>query len=103
VARDALSRIRENGVKQKIVGVEIDGDRLEMNATRWPVSANGASGTVTSAIYSPRLDKNIGFAWLPIEHAGLGRHFTVETPAGARAATVVPIPFIDPGKQIPKG
>lgn len=102
VARDALSRIRESGVKQKIVGVEIDGDRLEMNATKWPVSANGASGTVTSAIYSPRLEKNIGFAWLPIEHAGLGRHLTVETPDGVRAATVVPVPFIDPGKQIPK-
>src|SRR5215471_4536595 len=102
VARDALSRIRESGVKQKIVGVEIDGDRLEMNATKWPVSANGASGTVTSAIYSPRLEKNIGFAWLPIEHAGLGRHLSVETPDGVRAAMVVPVPFIDPGKQIPK-
>src|ERR671924_134031 len=35
VAREALARIREGGVKQKIVGIEIDGDRLEMNATTW--------------------------------------------------------------------
>src|SRR6059058_2301329 len=48
VARDALARIREEGVKQKIVGLEIEGDRLEMNATTWPVSADGASGRVTS-------------------------------------------------------
>jgi glycine cleavage system aminomethyltransferase T len=73
-----------------------------MNATKWPVSANGASGTVTSAIYSPRLQKNIGFAWLPIEHAGLGTRLMVTSPDGARAATTVPIPFIDPGKEIPK-
>ena len=100
-AREALRRIRADGVKQLIVGVEIDGDRLEMNATRWPVAADGATGTVTSAIYSPRLEKNIGYAWLPVEHTGLGTRLTVETPDGARAATIVPMPFIDPGKQIP--
>ena len=82
VAREALARIRDEGVKQKIVGVEIDGDRLEMNATTWPVSADGASGRVTSAVYSPRLEKNIGYAWLPIEHTELGTRLTVETPDG---------------------
>ena len=101
-AKEALRRIRADGVKQLIVGVEIDGDRLEMNATRWPVVVDGATGTVTSAIYSPRLEKNIGYAWLPVEHAGLGTRLTVESSDGTRAATIVPMPFIDPGKQIPK-
>ncbi len=81
IARDALTRIRdEEGVKQKIVGVEIDGDRLEMNATDWPASADGASGGVTSAVYSPRLEKNIGYAWLPVEHTELGTRVAVDTP-----------------------
>ena len=102
VARDALARIREEGVKQRIAGIEIEGDRLDMNATSWPVSANGASGRVTSAVYSPRLEKNIGYAWLPTEQASLGTTLTVETPDGAREATVVPLPFVDPEKQIPK-
>ena len=102
IARDALTRIREEGVKRKIVGVEIDGDRLEMNATDWPVSADGASGRVTSAVYSPRLEKNIGYAWLPVEHAELGTHVAVETPEGMRDATIAPLPFFDPEKQIPK-
>jgi aminomethyltransferase len=102
VAREALARIREEGVKRRIVGLEIDGDRLEMNATSWPVSANGASGKVTSAVYSPRLEKNIGYAWLPIEHTKLGTTVTVETPEGERGATIVPMPFVDPTKQIPK-
>ena len=56
VAREALTRVRQDGVKQKIVGLEIDGDRIEMNATTWPASANGAIGRVTSAVYSPRLE-----------------------------------------------
>jgi glycine cleavage system aminomethyltransferase T len=102
IAREALARIRDEGVDQKIVGIEIEGDRLEMNATQWPVSANGASGRVTSAVYSPRLEKNIGYAWMPIPHTELGTRLMVETPEGVREATVAPLPFVDPEKQIPK-
>jgi aminomethyltransferase len=102
IARDALARIRDEGVTQKIVGVEIEGDRLEMNSTTWPVVADGAGGRVTSAVYSPRLEKNIGYAWLPVEHTEPGTKVTVETPDGAREATIVPLPFFDPEKQIPK-
>ena len=58
-------------------------------------------GTVTSALWSPRLEKNIGYAWLPVEHAELGSQVVVETPDNDRSATVVPMPFVDPGKQIP--
>jgi len=73
-----------------------------MNATKWPVHGDGADGTVTSAIYSPRLERNIGYAWLPVEHTEPGTRISVETPGGTRDATVVPMPFVDPGKQIPK-
>jgi glycine cleavage system aminomethyltransferase T len=103
MGKDALRRIRDQGVSRKIVGVEIDGARLEMNATKWPVRANGERvGTVTSAIYSPRLEKNIGFAWVPVERSGLGTMLRVDTADGERGATVVRMPFVDPGKQIPK-
>jgi glycine cleavage system aminomethyltransferase T len=102
LARDALTRIREEGVTRKIVGIEIEGDRLEMNAMAWPVSADGADGRVTSAVYSPRLEKNIAYAWLPVERTEPGTQVTVETPDGTREATIVPLPFFDPEKQIPK-
>ena len=100
--KEALRRIKEEGVTRRIIGVEIDGDRLEMNATKWPVRADGAEGTVTSAIYSPRLEKNIGYAWLPTGQSEPGTRISVETPDGTRDGTVVPMPFVDPGKQIPK-
>ena len=76
-----------------------------MNVTKWPVHANGAGtivGEVTTALWSPRLEKNIGYAWLPIELASDGSSVTVAAPGGERPATVVPMPFIDPGKEIPK-
>jgi glycine cleavage system aminomethyltransferase T len=37
-----------------------------------------------------------------VEHADLGTTIRVETPDGRRDATVVQMPFVDPGKQIPK-
>ena len=85
------------------MGVEIGGPKLEMNFTKWPVSADdGGVGTVTTALWSPRLDKNIGYAWLPIELAGEAPPSRSASPDGEREATVVPMPFVDPGKQIPK-
>ncbi len=103
LGRDALKTIKAAGVKQKLVGIEIEGERIEMNAVRWTASASGASGPVTSAIYSPRLKRNIGYAMLPIAHTALGTRLTVNIPgAGTRKATVVPRPFVDPKKEIPK-
>jgi glycine cleavage system aminomethyltransferase T len=103
MGKDALRRIRDQGVRRRIVGVEIDGARLEMNATKWPVRSDGETiGTVTSAIHSPRLEKNIGFAWVPVERSELGTVLRVDTADGEREATVVQMPFVDPGKQIPK-
>ncbi len=58
-------------------------------------------GKVTSAIYSPRLKKNIGYCWMPTEMAKDGTKLKVETEWGPRTATVVPMPFIDPDKRIP--
>jgi aminomethyltransferase len=99
----ALKRIRETGVTRKIVGVTMDGDPFpELNNIKWPVSSEGSVvGKVTSAIYSPRLKANIGFAWVPTELASLDTTLTVASEWGERGATVVDMPFVDPNKQIP--
>lgn len=104
IGRDALRRIKAAGVTRKLVGVEMAGPRLQFNATKWPVLAGGGPvGHVTSAIYSPRLEKNIGYVLVPVAHAALGTSLVVAVPeVGERAATVVPKPFVDPSKAIPK-
>jgi glycine cleavage system aminomethyltransferase T len=91
-------------VKRKLAGVEIAGAPIEFNMTKWPVRKDGKEiGRITSAIHSPRLKKNIGYAMVPAEHAALGTQFMVDVPgAGERQATVVAKPFIDPKKDIPK-
>jgi aminomethyltransferase len=94
--RDALLRIRESGVKRRIVGVELVGEPLEqgMFTERWPVVKDGQIGDVLVALHSPRLEKNIGYAMIAIEHSSLGSSMTVDSPVGALAARVVEMPFV---------
>jgi glycine cleavage system aminomethyltransferase T len=98
IGRDALARSAREGVAKKLVGVEIGGAKLDLNMTRWPVRGGGQ---VTSAVYSPRLKKNIGYALLP-KAAIPAKKLKIETPGGPRNATIVPMPFIDPRKTIAK-
>jgi glycine cleavage system aminomethyltransferase T len=99
----ALRRIREAGVSRRIVGVELDGGPFpELNNTKWPArDGDVVVGKVTSAIYSPRLERNIGYCWVPVELARDGTRLEVDTEWGVRAATLVPMPFVDPEKRIP--
>jgi len=103
LGREALRRVRAEGAKRRLVGVKIEGAPIEFNMTRWPVRSGGETvGHVTSAIYSPRLKENIGYAMVPVEHAALGTKLEVEMPGGGARAVVVPMPFVDPRKMIPK-
>lgn len=103
LALEALGRIREKGVERRIVGIEIDGAPFpELNFTKWPASKGGKRiGKVTSAIHSPRLKKNIGYCWVPSAMGAPGRTVDIASEWGARTGTVVPMPFVDPGKKIP--
>jgi glycine cleavage system aminomethyltransferase T len=98
-----LKAIKAAGVASKINGVEMDGDPFPaLNNTKWDVNSGGSTvGKVTSAIHSPRLGTNIGYAWLPAELSTPGTTVEVATEWGTRTATVVEMPFVDPNKQIP--
>jgi len=108
IGKAALKRIKDQGVKQKLVGVELEGQPLGTYIDNemidfFPVYASGRQiGRVTSACHSPRLEKNIGFAMVPIEFEDLGTTLEVETPFGRSKAVVVEKPFVDPTKEIPK-
>jgi aminomethyltransferase len=104
IGKEALRRIKEEGITRKLVGIKLEDEPLQgWPEEYWPVYANGNEiGHVTAAVYSPGLEKNIGYALVPIEHADLGTALKVETPWGQLPATVVRKPFVDPKKNIPK-
>lgn len=108
IGKQALRRIRAEGPRRMLAGVEIAGPNLgsfndgSMIDTL-PVHADGRRvGEVTSACYSPRLERNIGYAMVPTEFSALGTRLQVDTGTGLVEAVVVPKPFIDPAKDQPK-
>ena len=58
---------------------------------------------MTDLIWSPRLERNIGYVWVPIELAEPGIALEIEGPDGERASgRTATLPFLDPRKEIPK-
>ena len=105
IGKSALQKIKQSGVTRKQVGLVIDGEPFTgPNTTFWPVETDGqAVGKVTSAVYSPRLQKNIALAMVGTGSADIGTELSVMTATGARRAVVVEKPFYDPKKQITTG
>ncbi len=102
IGKEALRQIKLDGIKRKQVGLEIDCDPLQgPNTNFWPISINGKfMGKVTSAVYSPRLKKNIALAMLDIQFSELGQLIEIHTDFGQQQGVVVEKPFFDPKKAI---
>ena len=102
IGKDALKKIKENGVKRKQVGLIIDCDPFKgPNTTFWKIKKkNKIVGNVTSAVYSPRLKKNIALAMISIEESEIGNILDIEVMNKTVKSTVVEKPFYDPKKKI---
>ncbi|MGY9053334.1 MAG: glycine cleavage T C-terminal barrel domain-containing protein [Rhodobacterales bacterium] len=102
IGKAALQKIYASGIKRKQVGLVIDGPPLTgPNTTFWKISKNGkAIGKVTSAIYSPRLKKNIALAMVTIDNSENDTELMIQMNTNFVKATVVDKPFYDPKKKI---
>ncbi len=98
VGKAALTRIRAEGVRRQLVGLEISGEPLKAPNTRfWPLFAkDNQVGKVTSAVYSPRLERNIALAMVAADCAAIGTQLRLFDALEGTAATVVEKPFIAP-------
>ena len=102
IGKAALQRIKNQGITRKQIGLVIDGEPLSgPNTSFWPIDHENVNvGKVTSAIYSPRLDKNIALAMVAVDAAEVDTVLTVTTTSGSRSATVAERPFFDPKKSL---
>jgi len=102
IGKAALRRIRAEGARRKQVGLIIDGAPLKGPNTRvWPVLRQGTTiGKVTSAVYSPRLARNVALAMVSADVAQIGAEVEVVTGSGPARATIVERPFYDPQKKL---
>ena len=102
IGKEALKKIKDNGITRKQVGIEINCKPLSgPNTTFWELKKNNINiGKVTSAVYSPRLKKNIALAMVSVEQSEIGNEFQVTTNEGTFNCIVVEKPFYDPKKKI---
>ena len=106
LGKGALERLRADGVDRKLVGIELEGDELRAELSwYWPVHHDGKQvGRVTDAIWSPGLERNIGYVWVPIELSAPGTALEVEAEDGQTlVGRTAAIPFVDPRKERPAG
>ena len=101
IGKSALKKIKEDGISRKQVGLVIDCEPLSgPNTTFWPIKKDRKQiGKVTSAVYSPRLKKNIAIAMVEINFSKIGTNLEVATHEGNYNSTVVEKPFYDPKKK----
>ncbi len=104
IGKEALKRIAEEGVSRKVVGIELGGDPMigYIEDYLQVVEDGSQIGQVSSVFWSPRLEKNIGYALVPIEYADVGTELTVRKATGEVPARIVRKPFIDPKRETPK-
>lgn len=92
IGRERLVEQKETGLTRKLVGFEV----LDKGIARDGYSAfigDQEVGHVTSGSPAPYLKKNIGLAYLPIEHTTIGTKFEIDVRGRRLAAEVVPTPF----------
>ena len=102
IGKVALKKIQKEGIKRIQVGLELEGEPLKgPNTTFWSIQKEDeVIGKVTSAIYSPRLKKNIALAMIKINQSKIGNKFKIKTKENEINCTVVEKPFFDPRKKI---
>lgn len=93
--RDALLQQKQNGLKRTLVGFEMRGRGIAREG--YPVQVGGQEcGRVTSGSFAPFVEKNIGLAYVPVEHKAPGTSITVVIRGRPVEAQIVPIPFYKP-------
>ena len=102
IGKNALIKINKDGIKRKQVGVILDCESLTgPNTTFWEITKNGKIvGKITSAVYSPRLQKNIALAMIFIEQSQIGNELDLQINDKIVKAIVVEKPFYDPKKKL---
>ena len=98
IGKSALQKIAANGPAQRICGIRFFGGKAPPCGKPFPVTTTDGTqvGQITSGIFSPRLDCNVGLSMILRSHWDVGTSLVVHTPDGmARDAIVSVLPFGD--------
>ena len=101
IGKEALKKIKENGLIEKLVGLELEGDAIKKAPENfWRVTNDDKKiGRVSRAFFSPRLQKNIALAIVHIDFSEEGTEIIVESPNGDYPGKVVKLPWFNADKE----
>jgi aminomethyltransferase len=93
IGREALARIKAQGVARKLVGLEVQGHHTIRNGC--PILSDGKEvGKVTSGPLSRDLcGRNLGLGYVATRHAGIGTELEVVVRGRKCSARVIATPF----------
>jgi aminomethyltransferase len=92
VGREALAKQKEAGVKRRLIGFEMT-DRGIARDDQEVLIGEQRVGKVTSGSPAPYLKKNIGFAYVPVEHAAVDGEIKIDVRGKLVCARIVKTPF----------
>ena len=96
IGKAVLRRIAEEGPQKLIRGIKFGGGKAPTCGKPFPVTTPDGIhiGQITSGIYSPRLECNVGMSMMAKGHWDFDTPLFVHTPDGiAREGRVSPLPF----------
>jgi aminomethyltransferase len=92
IGRDALLKVKEQGPKRKLIGIEM----VERGVCRggFAIYENDQQiGTLTSGAPGPTLNKNIGMGYVETAHAVVSKTVDIDIRGKRTAAQIVALPF----------
>jgi sarcosine oxidase subunit alpha len=96
IGKPSLVRRSQKALSEQLVGFEMNNSSIVAGEGEQFVQEGQLTGRVTSARYSPTLEKSIGLGWVRSEYAATGSILTLRTNGHLAQATVVEVPFYDP-------
>ncbi len=90
--KEALLRVKEEGLKRKLVGFEVEGKSIPRHGYKI-FHGDEEVGFVTSGNFSPTLEKVIGLGYVKNEYRKVGTELKIEIRKKRVKAKVVKLPF----------
>ncbi|MCM3113799.1 glycine cleavage system aminomethyltransferase GcvT [Neobacillus sp. MER 74] len=97
IGKEALLRQKEEGLKRKLVGIEVTGRGIPRHGYKVVSESGEEIGVITSGTQSPTLKKSIGLALISAEYAQVDTQIKVEIRNKQIDAVVIKTPFYKMG------
>jgi len=92
VGRDAIQKIKQEGLQRKLVGFELEGKAIPRHGYKI-FNETEEIGVITSGMFSPVLQKPIGLGYVTLENSKIGSAINIDIRGRKLSAKVVKTPF----------